>query len=135
MTPTPPFANQDIAKAYDAFAGDARDKALRLRQLIFETAEITSGVGPLDECLKWGQPAYVTAESGTGTTLRIGAPKSGGFGLYVHCQTTLIGDFRSLFPDGLTFDGNRGILFAEGQDLPSGPLQLFIKAALTYHVK
>lgn len=134
MKPTPPFSTQEVANAFNGFAGSTRHRALTLRKMIFETAELTTGVGPLEECLKWGQPAYLTTQSGTGTTLRIGVPKTGGIGLYVHCQTTLIRDFRSLFPDGLTYDGNRGILFAEGQDLPSGPLKLLIKAALTYHV-
>ncbi len=103
--------------------------------MIYEVAGDTTRVGPLEECLKWGQPAYLTSESGAGTTLRIGVPKNGGYALYVHCQTTLIRDFRNLFPDEFTYEGNRAIHFAKGQVFPEDPLRLLLKNALTYHLK
>jgi hypothetical protein len=34
--------------------------------MIFDVARQTKGVGKLQETLKWGEPAYVTAESGSG---------------------------------------------------------------------
>ncbi len=45
---------------------------LRLRDLIFATAAATPGVGTIDEDLRWGQPAYLTAETQSGTALRLG---------------------------------------------------------------
>jgi hypothetical protein len=41
----------------------------------------TPGVGALHETLKWGQPAYLTPETRSGTTLRLGVPKSGGYAI------------------------------------------------------
>ncbi|SEW31750.1 protein of unknown function (DU1801) [Aliiroseovarius sediminilitoris] len=127
------FQNAAVADTFAGFPGDARAGLLELRDLIFETARDTPGVGRIEETLKWGQPAYLTPDSKSGTTIRLGVPKTGGFALYVHCQTTLIAEFRSLFADGLTFDGNRAILFQDGQALPTEPLRLFIRNALTYH--
>ncbi|WP_299391616.1 DUF1801 domain-containing protein [Pelagibius sp.] len=108
---------------------------MTLRALIFETAAATPGVGTLEETLKWGQPAYLTPETRSGSTLRLGLPKNGGFALYVHCQTTIISDFRSFFPDAFAYDGNRAVRFDAGAALPREELTLLIRSALTYHLK
>jgi len=106
-----------------------------MRDLIFDVAAETEGVGALQETLKWGQPAYLTPETKSGSTIRLGAPKDGGLALYAHCQTTIISDFRGLFPDEFTYEGNRAVRIAEGDDLKPCALSLLIKSALTYHVK
>ncbi|MEX0839008.1 MAG: DUF1801 domain-containing protein [Parvibaculum sp.] len=107
---------------------------MSLRQLIFDTARKTEGVGELNETLKWGQPAYLTSASGSGSTIRIDALKGeeGGYALYVHCQTSLVDTFRSIYGDVLTFGGNRSILFDAKNTVPEAPLQHCIRLALTY---
>ncbi|WP_193172223.1 DUF1801 domain-containing protein [Nisaea nitritireducens] len=131
----PPFENPAVAAAYESFPPREREGLLALRDLIFETAAETPGVGPLEETLKWGQPAYLTPKTRSGSTIRLGLPKQGGFALYTHCQTTLIPDFRSLFPDDFRYEGNRAVHFREGTALPLDPLRLLIRSALTYHLK
>lgn len=127
------FATPDVAAAFDAFPGDVRAKLLEIRTLIFAVADETSRVGALTECLKWGQPAYLTEETKFGTTIRLGADKASGRpALYVHCQTSLVDQYRGLFPDSFGFDGNRALLM-EGDSLPEAELRHCIKLALTYH--
>lgn len=135
MSPTPPFADAAVAAAFDAFSDAACPDLLKLRELIFDVAAQTKGVGVLQETLKWGQPAYLTPETKSGSTIRLGAPKGGGVALYAHCQTTIISDFRGHFPDEFTYEGNRAVRFAEGDDLKPEALALLIKSALTYHLK
>ena len=108
---------------------------MRLRELIFETAEQTEGVGRLEETLKWGQPAYLTPETKSGSTIRLGRPKQGGIAIYTHCQTSIIADFQSLFPDELTYEGNRAVHFEMDKALPLDKLQLLIRSALTYELR
>ena len=48
-----------------------RGKLLALRQMIFDVAKTTPGVGKLEEALRWGQPSYITPETGSGSTIRI----------------------------------------------------------------
>jgi hypothetical protein len=48
-----------------------RKQLLVLRELIFAAAQASKGVGELEETLKWGEPAYVTAQSKSGSTVRI----------------------------------------------------------------
>ena len=129
------FRNPRVEAAYACFPETARLGLLRLRELIFEIAAETPGVGPLEETLKWGQPAYLTPETRSGSTIRLGVPKSGGFALYVHCQTTIIAEFRNRFPDDLAYEGNRGIHFRDVAELSSNPVRLVIARALTYHLR
>ena len=130
-----PFENPLVEAAYSSFPEATRLGLLRLRDLIFEIADETPGVGSLEETLKWGQPAYLTSETRSGTTIRLGFPKSGGFALYVHCQTTIIAEFRDLFPEGLDYEGNRAIHFQNTSELSSDAVGLLIARALTYHLK
>ncbi|QDC10839.1 DUF1801 domain-containing protein [Oceanicola sp. D3] len=131
----PPFASPEVADAFAEFPEAVRGPLLRLRALIFEVAEATPGVGALEEGLKWGQPSYATAETGAGSPVRLGCPKSGGgFGIYVHCATRIIPDFEALYPD-FRFDGTRGVVFEEGDEPSPDALGMLIASALTYHLR
>ena len=130
-----PFDDPNVERAFAAFPGEARDGLLKLRKLIFDVAERTEGVGRLEETLKWGQPAFLTPETKSGTTIRLGCPKAGGFALYVHCQTSIVSDFRTHFPDDFDYEGNRAIHFATAEALSAEKLELFITSALTYHLR
>jgi len=125
----------DVAEKFEAYPPAIRSRLLVLRSLILETADNTDGVGPLEETLKWGEPAYVTSKSKSGSTVRIGWKRSqpSQYAMYFHCRTNLIETFRALFPDELRFEGNRAIVFDEKDSLPEDPLRFCIAAALTYH--
>ncbi len=133
------FGNPAGAAVFAAYPKRTQAKLLALRKLILETAEKTPGVGTLDETLKWGQPSYLTAETRSGSTIRIDRvkPETGvteeRYALYVHCQTTLVSTFRQLYRDELSFGGNRGILLDADQPLPKAALRHCIALALTYH--
>ncbi len=129
-----PFQDPQVAAAFAAFPDAERADLLLLRDLIFDVAARTPGVGRIKETLKWGQPAYLTPESKSGTSLRLGMPKTGGFALYVHCQTSLIPNFCALSPGELAYEGNRAIRFETGTDTSDTPITLLIANALTYHL-
>ena len=133
---TYPFANAAVAQVFTDWPAPVRRKALAVRELIFETAAGLSSVGELEETLKWGEPAYLTPHSKSGSTIRLAWKKSepAQFGIYFHCQTNLVDTFRTLFPNELRFDGNRALLFDEGQKLPKDVIRLCIGQALTYHL-
>ena len=112
-----------------------RRKLQRLRRLILETARATDGVGTLQETLKWGQPSYLPAETGSGTTVRIDQVKDepGRYAMYFHCQTNLVETFRAIYPNELTYAGNRSILFELDETIDEAALKHCIALALTYH--
>ena len=113
---------------------EVRAKLFGLRRLILETAARIEGVGPLTETLKWGEPAYLTEASRSGSTIRLGwKPKRPEqVALYFNCRTSLVDDFRSLFP-ALNYEGNRAIVLAADEEIPENELASCIATALTYH--
>lgn len=130
----PEISDRGVAAAFAAFPTEVRGEMLALRDLIFDVASGIPEVGPLEETLKWGQPAYLTSTTKAGTTIRLGLPKQGGFALYTHCQSTVMSDMQANFPGAFTFEGNRGVLFTAGAAVPEAPLRVLIRSALTYHL-
>ncbi|MEP5760732.1 MAG: DUF1801 domain-containing protein [Litoreibacter sp.] len=129
------FHSSAVADKFETFPEDARVGLLTLRELIFDVAAAHPEVGPIEETLKWGQPSYLTPKTKSGSTIRLGAPKTGGFGIYTHCQTTIMSDFQHLFPSDFSYEGNRAVHFAPDAIVDKDKLRLLIASALTYHLK
>lgn len=132
-----PRLSAELKPVYAQFPPPARRVLLQLRDLIYTTAASDARIGPLEETLKWGEPAFLTPTTKSGTTVRCAwkAKHPDDVALYVHCQTRLIETFRTLYAGDLRFEGNRAILFAIAQPLPEDALTRMIHAALTYHLK
>ena len=93
------FSDPKVASLFKAYPPAARARLMALRDLVLDTAAKTTGVGRLTETLKWGQPSYLTEETGSGTTVRIDRLKSDdGYAIYYHCQSGLVGQFRDSIP-------------------------------------
>ncbi len=129
----PPFGDAAVAACFGAFPNAIRPRLLWARALVFDTASETTGVGPLTETLKWGQPAYLTEATKSGTTLRLGAIGPDRWGVYVHCQTEVIPALQSTLPEAFSYDGTRGVVFGGDDVVDEGALRLLIRSALTYH--
>ncbi len=113
------------------------EKLIELRKLILDTARDNPAIGPLEETRKWGEPAFLTAETGSGTTVRINRHKKSDneYAFYVHCQTDLIERYKQLYNDKLNFDGNRAVVFDVKDALPVDAVSHCIAMALTYHLR
>ncbi len=131
------FDNPDVALVFDAYPKVMKDKLLLLRHLIFKVAAETQGVGDVEETLKWGSPSYLTTATKSGTTLRIDQRnrQEGKYAIRVHCQTNLIDQFQEIHGDKFTYDGNRGIILDERDEVPTREISDFIFLALTYHLR
>ena len=131
------FDDPRVAATFKAYPPEVRARLMALRETIFDVAATTDGVGVLTETLKWGQPSYLTEETGSGTTVRIDRLKgdSGGYAVYFHCQSGLIGQFRELYPETFAYEGERAILFDLGTQAPARELRHCIALALTHHLR
>mgnify|MGYP001799806908 CR=1 FL=1 len=129
------FTDQRVKAAFDAFPPNARTIGLTLRDLIFAVAAETPGVGQIEETLKWGQPSYLTPETKSGSTLRIGVPKNGDAALFAHCATNIISSYASTFPNTDLIEVNLAVVFTTADDIVPMRLRLLIHHALTYHLK
>lgn len=130
-----PFDDPKVAAAYDAFPVDSRAIALTLRDLIFSVAWDAPQVGRVQETLKWGQPSYLTPETKSGSTLRIGVAKQGGAAIFAHCATDIISTYASTFPETDQIEGNRAVIFTSADKIVPKRLRLLIYHGLTYHLK
>lgn len=137
MQPMHPIKQPDIAAVFASYPEAIRGKLLDLRTLIFDVAAHTTGVGALEESLKWGEPAYITAASKSGSTVRIAWKKAKPtqYAMYFNCQTTLVDSFRTMFPKAFKFEGNRALVFSERDEVPVAALRICVEIALTYHAK
>ena len=128
-----PQINPDVANVMNGYPSPVRAALMQIRELIFAMAA-DKGVGPLTETLKWGEPAYLTAATKAGSTIRLGwkANAPAQYAIYFNCRTTLVDTFRTLFVDELKFGGNRAIILDVSEPLPRQHLRICIAMALTY---
>lgn len=130
------FQSKKVEAVFDKAPTVIRKRLLSLRKLIFEIAAKTEGVGRLEETLKWDSPSYLTSETQSGTTIRIdrvGAEKEK-YGIFVHCQSNVVNEFKQKVTSPLKFDGTRGIILDAKDDIPE-EASYFIYLALTYHLR
>ena len=124
----------DVAAVFAAAPPRARRTLRALRALILRTARALDDVGPIEETLKWGEPAYLPSATKSGSTIRLGwkpaAPDE--VRLLVHCQTDLVSRFRTLFPE-LRTEGKRAIVLGVDDALPEDALSVCVEMALRYH--
>lgn len=130
------FENPEVKTIFNRYSPAIKQKLMDLRELIFKVAAEIDEVGVLEETLKWNQPSYLPSVSASGTTIRIDHIKNqpNQYAVFVHCQTTLIENFRMLHPD-FTYDGTRAIIFDVNDELPVNTVTDFIAMALTYHLQ
>lgn len=132
-----PPGNPVIEKIFDKYPPKIRRQLLALRKIIFDVAASIEDVGPLEETLKWGEPAYITSQTKSGSTIRLGWKKATPtqYAIYFNCQTNLVESFRRLFVSELKFQGNRAIVFNDDDIVPKDAVCFCIAAALTYHLE
>ena len=129
-------ATPDVEQVIAGYPAQIQPRVRRLRRLILDTAASLPEVGPITETLKWGEPAYLTEKSKSGSTIRVAwkAATPEQYAMYLNCQTTLVDTYRTLFPE-LTFAGNRAVIFDRDSELPEQTVGRCIELALTYHLE
>lgn len=125
----------DVAAVFNNYPSPARSRLLELRHLILDTAGDLDVVGPLSETLRWGEISYLTQQSKSGTTIRIGwrPAQPDRYALFLNCNTSLIASFRATLGSDFVFEGSRAMVMELEAPLPREALRPCIVAALTYH--
>jgi hypothetical protein len=124
------FNDINVERKFEGYSGEKRKALLEIRQLIFDISSEVALGEVLVETLKWNQPSYTLKN---GTPIRLDTFGDDKVALYVHCQTSLIEQFREIFQDELTFSKNRAIIIDPTQPLPVKKLRICIQMGLTYH--
>ncbi|WP_426423377.1 DUF1801 domain-containing protein [Bradyrhizobium genosp. A] len=132
---TEPPLPREVSRVFDSFPAPIGKRLLQVRDLIFATAAAHDNVGRLTETLKWGEPAYLTDETGSGSTIRLGRLKdSEHAAILFNCKTTLVDTFRERFPDQFEYRQTRALLLPVAGKLPKQELPVCLSLALTYHL-
>ena len=131
------FSDAAVAEVFATYAPEVRKNLSELRDLIYQVAALTPGVGVIEEALRWQQPSYLTPETGSGSTIRIDAVKEQAdkYAMYFHCQSGLIDHFKQIYPKTFNYEGNRAIVFSVADKLPETELRHCVSLALTYHLR
>lgn len=121
-----------VAGVFESYPPAIRKKLLGLRKLIYEVVAQDKNIGELEECLKWGEPAYLTKR---GSAVRINWKASSPEKLFVYfnCKTSLVETFKELYGDSFVYQGNRALEFNVKDDIPLAPLKHCITLSLNYH--
>ena len=137
MTKWSQFEDEGVEAVFDGYPQRVRHTLLDVREMIFDVARTTPGVGHVQEALRWGQPSYLTTQSGSGSTIRIDQVRNapGKFGIYFICTSGLIDTFKAHYKGEMQFEGNRSIVFAVEDRLPMAALRHCISLALTHHLR
>jgi len=130
------FNNKNVENTFKDYPENIRDRLLQIRELIFNIAGKSNEIGKIEETLKWENPSYLTGKPKSGTTIRLSGLTSleHKYAISVHCQTTLISEFKEAFSD-LEFEGNRSIILDIREKLPTEAIERFVYLALTYHYR
>lgn len=133
MQPMP----QDVQAAFDAFPPEVRHRLAAIRAMIFDVASEDPRIGAISETLKWGEPAYLTEQTGSGSTIRLGRPRGAPdrAAIYFICRTTLVDTFRERFAGAFQYDGARAVLLPASGDIDRALLETMLAMALTYHLR
>lgn len=135
MSNQSPKMPEEVEAVFSGFPPKAKKRLAAIRELIFEVAAQSDEIGELTETLKWGEPAYLTEKTRSGSTLRIGYKDTepAYVAMYFNCQTTLVEKMRWSFSEAFKFDGNRAVKIDVDGRLPRPEIRECIDMALRYH--
>ena len=68
---TIPAIDRSVAEVIKCYPDEIQLKILDIRKLIFELASDDKRIGRITETLKWNEPAYLTDETKSGSTIRL----------------------------------------------------------------
>ncbi|MCH9852401.1 MAG: DUF1801 domain-containing protein [Alphaproteobacteria bacterium] len=129
------FQNSDVEQKFLSYPEPQRQKLLEIRELIFNVAENDNRIGILTETLKWGEPSYVTEQTISGSTVRLGLFPKNKIAILFHCKTTLVESFREIYGDKFEYSKNRAILLNSHDRYNKDILSHCIFMSLTYKLQ
>lgn len=134
QVPAPAILDRGVREYFDGLESTTGRFLLEIRALVYGVAAGDPRIGALDESLKWSTPSYAPATRGVGIAVRVGEFDDSQVAMFVHCQTTLVSDWREVFPD-LTFSKTRAVVLDPRAPLPAAALEQCISDALTYKLR
>lgn len=129
--------SRDVETIFNALPAELRHRLVEIRSMIFDVAAADPRIGMIAETLKWGEPAYLTEASGSGSTIRLGISRQAPdrAAIFFICRTTLVEEFRARFGAGFDYEGSRAVLLPKGVEVARPEVEFMLARALTYHLR
>lgn len=127
---------KEVQEVFDTYPVKAQKHLTKIRKLILDCAVADKAIGELTETLKWGEPAYLTDKTKSGSTIRLGYKdkQPDTVAIYFNCQTTIVKDIKLRYNDQFECVNNRAVLIPLDKPLPAKELSGCIDIALKYHL-
>ena len=129
------FADPNVEKKFYEFPEPRRELLFDLRETIYGVSEADQRIGYLSEELRWGDPSYITAQTNSGSSVRLGLFGETKVALLFHCRTSLVEGFKQIYPNELEYSKNRAIVIDPLSIPPTEILEHCIHASLTYKLR
>ncbi len=129
------FADPNVEITFYEFPEPRRELLFDLRDTIYRVSEADKRIGDLSEELRWGDPSYITAQTNSGSTVRLGLFGKTKVALFFHCKTSLVEDFKQKYSNELEYSKNRAIVIDPLSVPPTEILENCIHASLTYKLR
>ncbi len=122
----------DFETTMKNYPSSVQPKMSFLRSLVLETARESAEIDQIEECLKWGEPSFVTKH---GSTLRmdwkVKTPNQ--YAFYFQCTSRLVETFNLVYGSRFKYEGKRAIVFDLEEKIPVEDLKKCVEATLMYH--
>ncbi|MCY4101293.1 MAG: DUF1801 domain-containing protein [Rhodobacteraceae bacterium] len=129
------FADPNVEITFYEFPEPRRELLFDLRDMIYRVSEADERIGDLSEELRWGDPSYITTQTNSGSTVRLGLFGKTKVVLLFHCKTSLVEDFKQKYSNELEYSKNRVIVIDPLSVPPTEILENCIHASLTYKLR
>lgn len=126
------FPSEEVSSYYFNLTAVMFDLFMEIRTWIYELSVADEKIGEIEECLKWGEPSFLTPKTKSGSTIRMAKVNEFEFALYFNCNTTIAKEIAMEFPE-LNCDGRRALYLSVSKKLPKSKLIVCLKKALLYH--
>ncbi|EMY71769.1 hypothetical protein [Leptospira vanthielii] len=127
-----PILSESLSSYYFNLTPVMLDKVMEIRNWVYELSRADTRIGEIEECIKWGQPSFLTPKTKSGSTIRIGKVSDTEYALYFNCKTTIAEEIAIEFPEW-NCDGKRALYFTVDQKLSKTKVIVCLKKALLYH--
>jgi hypothetical protein len=120
-----------VKKKFESYPQNISALLENIRAQIMLAAE-ESGVGKIEETLKWGEPSYL-AKGGSAIRFDWKSRAPDQYGIYFNCNTILVETFKELYGDIFSYESNRAIIFQLNDVVPVQELRHCFGLSLRYH--
>lgn len=126
------FPSEEVSSYYFNLTTAMFDLFMEIRTWIYELSVADEKIGEIEECLKWGEPSFLTPKTKSGSTIRMAKVNDSEFALYFNCKTSIAKEISIEFPE-FNCDGKRALYLSASNKLPKTKLIVCLKKALLYH--